>query len=251
MRLITVRFSHFCEKARWALDYAGLPYREESHVPILSWAATYGAGGKRTVPCLVTRDGVFSDSTDILKWVDGQSLAPPLFPQDAPEVSELEDEFDRRLGPATRRLAYFYLLRDEALVREFLASAADSGWEARSGRALFPVLKTLIIRGLRITPEGATRSEAALEDAFAIVERQLADGRRFLCGDRMTAADLTFASLATPVLVPEPLASLFPPAERVPSDFREVVERYRAKPGGQFALRLYAENRGSPQASAG
>ena len=30
--LITIPISHFCEKARWALERAGLPYREERHV---------------------------------------------------------------------------------------------------------------------------------------------------------------------------------------------------------------------------
>jgi glutathione S-transferase len=32
LRLITIPISHYCEKARWALERAGLPYREERHV---------------------------------------------------------------------------------------------------------------------------------------------------------------------------------------------------------------------------
>ena len=31
-RLVTIPISHYCEKARWALDRAGLDYREERHV---------------------------------------------------------------------------------------------------------------------------------------------------------------------------------------------------------------------------
>ena len=32
LRLVTIPISHYCEKARWALDRAGIPYREERHV---------------------------------------------------------------------------------------------------------------------------------------------------------------------------------------------------------------------------
>lgn len=39
-RLITVGFSHFCEKARWALDHSPLQYYEEKHGPALHLAAT-------------------------------------------------------------------------------------------------------------------------------------------------------------------------------------------------------------------
>ncbi len=31
-RLLTIPISHYCEKARWALDRAGLDYVEERHV---------------------------------------------------------------------------------------------------------------------------------------------------------------------------------------------------------------------------
>ena len=32
LRLITIPISHYCEKARWALDRAGIEYREERHI---------------------------------------------------------------------------------------------------------------------------------------------------------------------------------------------------------------------------
>ena len=39
----------------------------------------------------------------------------------------------------------------------------------------------------------------ALREVFQQVDERLADGRQFLVGDRFTAADLTFAALASPV----------------------------------------------------
>src|ERR1700728_3679182 len=57
LRLITIPISHYCEKARWALDRVGLPYREERHVQGIHQLAARRAGGGVTVPVLVTPDG--------------------------------------------------------------------------------------------------------------------------------------------------------------------------------------------------
>ncbi len=244
LRLITVRFSHYCEKARWALDRAGLAYREESHVPIISWPATIGAGGGRTVPVLVTPGKVLADSTEILRWLDGQSHAPPLFPAGAEgrEVAEWEDDFDRHLGPATRRLIYTHVLPQRELTLRLLGSAGGR-WQRRLLRAIFPLLRQVMVKGLRITPAAGARSARVVEDTFARVSARLADGRRYLVGDRMTAADLTFASLATPVLVPDEFAPFLPPKDAFPPGVHALIESYRATPAGAYALRLYAEER--------
>ena len=45
LRLVTIPISPFCEKARWALDRAGLAYREERHVQGASVVAALRAGG--------------------------------------------------------------------------------------------------------------------------------------------------------------------------------------------------------------
>ena len=37
IRLITIRFSHYCEKARWALDRGRIAYEERSHLPLFAW----------------------------------------------------------------------------------------------------------------------------------------------------------------------------------------------------------------------
>lgn len=245
LRFITIRFSHYCEKARWALDSAGLTYREESHVPIFSWAATFGARGRRTVPVLVTPERTLSDSTDILHWVDAQGVAPPLFPtgEAGAEVARWEELFDKRVGPATRRLIYFHLMKQPVLVRRLLESAGP-GWEARATRLSFPVLKAMMIRGLRIDAAGAERSQQALNEVLDSVGARLADGRRYLEGDRFSAADLTFASLMVPALWPDAMQSVVPLQwEELPAELRALMERVRATPAGQYALRLYAEER--------
>jgi glutathione S-transferase len=243
LRLITIRFSHFCDKARWALDRAGLAYREEPHVPLLAWRATFANGGKRTVPVLVTPDGTLSDSTDILHWVDSQGLAPPLFPDgvEGDEVAALEEELDERLGPASRRVAYFHVLPQTKMMRRMLPGSAPR-WEGRLASATMPLMTRALKRGLRIDEAGAARSREVLDEVFASVSDRLSSGRRYLIGDRFTAADLTFAALAAPVLLPPAYVDVLGVYE-VPDSMTALVEYLRSTPAGQLGMRLYAEER--------
>src|SRR6185295_10774861 len=80
--LITIPLSHYCEKARWALDRVGLPYREEAHAPLLHRLATRRNDGG-TVPVLVHGGSRLIDSTDILEHVDAVCGGDLLYPRDA------------------------------------------------------------------------------------------------------------------------------------------------------------------------
>ena len=128
-RLITIPPSHYCEKARWALDFVGAPYSEEKHPPIVHWGWSYSSGGGRTVPILVAGERTIGDSTEILRFLDNEfGNGHRLYPGDAglrEEVDELEELFDTRLGPHTRRIAYFHLLPHPV-------SAPASGWFSAS-----------------------------------------------------------------------------------------------------------------------
>jgi glutathione S-transferase len=105
-RLITIAISHHCEKVRWALDWLNIPYIEESHVPLFHRFATHNYGGT-SVPVLVTETGAFTDSTDILHYLN--TIAPesrhlyPTDPELCQEVEQLEELFDTKLGVNIRR----------------------------------------------------------------------------------------------------------------------------------------------------
>ena len=197
LRLITIGFSHFCEKARWALDRTEVAYREEPHVALLHWSATLRFGGGRMVPKLVTRDSILSSSTEILHFAD-ELLPPPLrlFPSDptlAAEVTQRVDDFDRTLGPAVRRWLYWLLLPHRSEAVALLASAGPA-WQQRVTPVLFPVMRALMRRGMNVQEKPAERSRQRIEATFAAVAERLADGHKFLVGDKFSAADLTFAA---------------------------------------------------------
>lgn len=243
-RLVTITFSHYCEKARWALQRAGVAFVEDGHLPLFHFPAVRRAGAPRTVPALVTADGVLGDSTDILRWIDARAPEDRrLYPEPvAAEALALEERFDADLGPATRRWAYGFLLREPALIRELCESGAPA-WERRALPWIFPLARVLMRKGMRIDDAGVERSRRKIEEVFADVDARLADGRRYLTGERLTAADITFAALAAPAVGPAEYAVPFPAIERYPAAIQAEIAAWRARPAGAFALRLYAEDR--------
>ncbi len=231
--LITIRFSHFCEKARWALDRAGVAYQERAHLPLFAWFPALAAARNRTVPVFVSDGKCLADSTDILRFAGGLHL-------DDPEVAALEDDFDHYLGPAARRLAYYTLMNHPVALNAMFERAAP-WWQVAIARSVQPAMLGLMRRGMRIDDAGAARSRAVIEQTFEKVAARISDGRRYLCGDRFTAADLTFAALAGPLLVPPALQKFVLTEEYATGDIRALLEGYRATPAGKFAMRIYEE----------
>lgn len=71
----------------------------------------------------------------------------------------------------------------------------------------------------------------------------LADGRPFICGNKFTAADLTFAALAGPLLCPVGYGTYLVPREELPSELAEVTLSLRETLAGKHILRMYETER--------
>jgi glutathione S-transferase len=242
LRLVTIPISHYCEKARWSLDRAGIAYREECHVQGIHRLAASRAGGGVTVPVLVTQDGAIGESHEILEWVDERT--PPerrLFPQEPEaraQVERLCRRFDSELGPKGRRLMYVHLLRDRPLALRF-NNAGVPRWEDWTVRHGWRAMQAVIRRVLGIRPGIERQDELDVWAELDFAAGLLADGRPHLCGERFTAADLTFASLSAALIVPPVYGVPLPqPAEMQP-DTAALVERARAHPAGAYALSLF------------
>ena len=237
-KLVTITFSHYCEKARWALERCGIAFEEDGHLPIFAKLATRGS-----VPVLVTDEGVtLRDSTDIVAWADANKPGE-LLPSDPAlraEALALEDDFDCNLGPHTRRWGYAQLI-SEPRVTPYIAAGSPK-WEGRILRVARPLAMKLIATGLKINTASVERSKKKVEDTFAAVADRLRDGRRFLVGDRFSVADLTFAALAAPAILPPQPATPMPPRELFGAA-NEQIDRWRATAAGAFVLRMYANER--------
>jgi glutathione S-transferase len=253
LRLHTITFSHYAEKARWCLDRLGVPYDEVPNIGVLGVLLT-----GRTVPWLEVPPGLtrISESSRILRYLWGEyaGLLPgdrTWFLEPTPAALELETRLDRRLGNDVRIWLYENLLQQREL--SFRAWGSEEPSIPRWQRVLLltarPVLAFAVRRMLGVTPARAARSLARTQEIFDEMDALLADGRPYLTGSTLTFADITFASLgALAVLPPEYPGNRLSGPRMTANDIRAPawlaeVERFRARPSGQFILRMYREER--------
>ncbi len=243
-RLLTIPFSHYCEKARWAVEHVGLAYVEEPYLPGLHRRPVRRAGG-RTVPVLVLADRTLTDSADILRHCD--AVAAPhrrLYPSDDAgrrDVDAVEVVCNAELGVAARLLAYHhglpYARRFTKLLRPSLTAV-----EAFVLPVVLASMAPRIRRMYHVTEETAARADSTARRIFA----ELGDRLRkspYLSGDRFGAADLTFAALASPLILPPGHPSLASAVDDIPPQLRALIVELRATRAGAHAMRLYSEHR--------
>lgn len=246
--LVTITASHYCEKARWALERAGIDFEERGYLPGFHRVAT-GQGPKTTVPLLLAPTRL-QESADIVAWADTDLREEArLYPKELrSEIDALEKSFDSVLGPAARCWAYGHLLADRKAFRRVMLPPGASPIQ----RVAIPGLMVLLRRVLNVNARTVARSEDTIRATFADVDRRLRDGRPFLFGDRWTAADLAFAALAGPVIQPtryggDRVGDL---ASNFPISARNLRDELRPRPAGQLVLQSYALFRDQPSTGA-
>jgi glutathione S-transferase len=242
-RLITIPISHYGDRARWALDRAGIDYVEEQHLQMFAWGPALLHGGKKTVPILVLAGGTcLNDSGAILEWASRQ-CAEPYYPEDAAGRRAI-DELEAKLvayGVETRRVTYSWLLNDPSTL-DFNVGRAPA-WQGALFRAAFPMARRFAREYLSVKPAELVRAHETIERTFDEVAALLSDGRTFLMGERFTAADLTFAAMSAAVLLPREYGVPLPEPERAIDGVREKLLAWREHPAALFALRVYRDER--------
>ncbi|AFM12435.1 glutathione S-transferase family protein [Turneriella parva] len=245
MRLISISISHYVEKVKWALQLAGLPFTEESYIPGLHAAVTlWHTGGRhRATPVLIDDGEVIPDSTAILQHLAARYRQTWLYAH--PEALVLEERFDASIGPHTRRFIYRHLFDNELSLAEIFSQDVVPAWQKRMLPLAAPMLKAGMIAEMAIYHDEAERSRLVFEAEFAYVDKLLQDGRPFLCGEKISAADITFAALAAPVILPSEYGARLPDLNSVKpgSTLPAVIEGYRNTTAGKYVQRLYRENR--------
>lgn len=245
LKLITISISHYVEKAKWALERSGIAYEEESHIPGMHAVVTlwHTRGSHRATPVLIDGSLVVPDSTAILQHLSTKFAQKWLYP--SAQALELEERFDRNIGPHTRRFIYQQLFDNDLSIVDLFSQGNVPAWEIALLRVGAPAIKDGMIRDMAIHRRAAENSRLVFENEFAYVADLLSDGRRYLCGDALTAADITFAALSAPVLLPDNYGARLPRLEDAAPGavVRELVEKYRSTSARAYAMRLYHDHR--------
>ena len=239
--------SHYCEKARWALNRAGVPFTEEKHLQGFHYLYTYRYARSAFVPIFVTEEALLRESSDILEWADGKmSASEKIYPEDANQkkaVKEFVRTLDEVFGPAGRLWMYTYMFNFPDVLLEYSIKHGVPALESRMMPFMFPLFRSFARRRLKWGGTSRTDSKLCVDRVFAQVASKLENGQRFLFGEKFSAADLTFAALAAPVILPELYGVVLPKLDELPREMAEQVMVWREHIAGKFALRLYQEHR--------
>lgn len=242
MRLLTIPLSHFCEKARWALDLAHAPYEERGHAPVIHrlFLARHRA---TTAPVLIDGATKLTESTAIVEHADrlGRLGLFPDRPAERKAVDAFVKTFDERLGPDARLWFYSHAMEDDAMFVR-LVGAGTRPAERRMLPALVPGIKKLVRAHFSITDRTRDEARERLNDVMDLAASARA-GSPYLVNDTFTAADLAFAALSAPLVAPAQYGAELPPEQDLPEELRDEVQHWRATRSGNATLLLYERHR--------
>ena len=226
------------------LGHYGVPYDERAMTVIFLQLESKRVAGTSGFP-RVYGDAILMGFDAIL--AHHESLAPPerkLYPADPAQSSDADrlwKNYHAGIGFAAARWAYGGLLPVRSIMVEPLARGCP--WFHRAFVWLFYWLVASLIRKTLAIADDTQGDLAAIRATFDEVDALLADGRAFLVGGAPTIADFGFAAMAVPAVWPPEYGGALPPFERLPASLRAEITRFRERPAGQFALRMYREFR--------
>ena len=241
-----IEVSHYNEKARWALDYKGIPHERRVPMPGLHGirALWLTRGAQRRLPVLELDGRAIGDSTAIIAALEEHRPEPPLYPPDPAQRAralELEDYFDEHLAPATRRFVFHHTLDDDdAVIATVFPHSRHPGRE-RLLRASAPLARRVVRRDYDIDDATAARARTEIVAAMDRVEAELQPSG-YLVGDGFGVADLTAAALFTPLI--DAPGRQYQPATLV-APALELREELAARPGGAWVHEVFARHRGT------
>ena len=237
--------SHFNEKARWALDYKGIPHERRSVFPgMQELRARTLRGGTSTLPVIEVDGTRIGDSSRIIEELERRWPDPPLYPADADErrrALEVEDYFDEDVAHDMRRVMFDELLRHPELMAE------ATGTDRRRGGAvlgpLFPVVAKAVRAKYNVNPESAAKAREIVVAALDRIEAELQPSG-YLVGDSFSVADLTAASIFAVLFTPPefPYHQIDP--DRFPEDLRNWRASLTERRGYAYVIDMYACHRG-------
>lgn len=236
-------FSHYNDKARWALAWKGIEHVRVDYLPGPHGAAIRRLSGQRQTPVLVWHGEVVAGSGAIVDFLESQCPEPALLPAEPAarqRTAEVRRHFDDVVGPAVRTAVFSVLVEEGAYLCRMFAGRKPLA--KRLGyRAMFPVARGMIGRANGTTdPDNVARSFDVVAETFDQLAGQTA-ASGYLVGEAFTAADLTAAALLAPLVELEHPDMARP--RPVPDRMARLLARWADHPGSHWVARMYATHR--------
>lgn len=242
MKLLEFPHSHYCEKARWALDYKGIPFESAAIMPGFHMITVRKYAPKTSVPVLLTGKEVVQGSSEIIDYLEQKYPSHLLTPTDADNrrmCLEIENSMDERLGENIRRVLYNSLLAYPDFIRNCFTQPMPQ-IKQLIFMIFYPVLRKKIYNTYVISTARVERARREFDIAMDELEKRL-EGKRYLVGEQFTRADLTVASMLSLLVLP--LEHPFQWQEIPDSQIKTIYAEYMDHPVSQWVRKMYRDHR--------
>ena len=220
--------SHFCEKARWALDYKNIEHTKINLLPGVHVLKMKKLAGNSHVPVLKHNDQAVQGSAKIIDYLDQVSTHKILTPEEhelKQQASEWEHFADSKIGPQVRLVVYHIMLDYPELVIPMFTQDGPFYGPFLMKR-MFPKMQKKMREHMKIDANNAAKFNAELIKAVDDLANHYAK-HEFMVGDKFSRADITAAALLAPVAMPKNYGVIWP--DEVPDRMLEFSAQFDGK----------------------
>ena len=197
--------SHYCEKARWALDYLGIDYEQHCVAPGMHGDLAKKLGAKGTsLPILVCGDRVIQGSDQIIEWAENCSgSGRSLTPIDSPSLIDIEHRLNEVLGVHVRRMYYSEALIEcpETILPIFMEYLPAE--EAQFVSDAWEVVTAAMVERMDLGMEQQQESRQIVMEHLDWLDSLLEGEGSYIVGDVISRVDISAAALLAPLARPQ------------------------------------------------
>jgi glutathione S-transferase len=242
LKLLTFAPMVDSETTRLLCRWYGIAFAEADH--LFGWVSllTLLHGGYGRVPLLYGKGLHLSGPRPVVDRYDSFATPTRRLLPDWPDTAAVDADWQAYNGPfaiAVARFAYYHLLPERALMLPVFAGPVPRA-EASIAPACYPLLRGLFTLLLGLSAPKAQAAQDHIQAVFAAVDRRLADGRPFLCGDRLTLGDIALAGAIAPLIQPPGYGAKMPSVDQMPPAIRDVIGALRSQATARHVERVYA-----------
>ena len=242
MKLLEFPHSHYCEKARWALDYKNIPFQAVAIMPGFHVITVRKYAPDTSVPVLLNGNEVVQGSSEIINYLEHKYPSPSLTATDAKErraCFEIENDMDKRLGENIRQFLYSRLLAYPDFIR-YCFTHPMPRMKQLIFSLFYPLLRYKIYQTYVISAVKAEQARCEFDVAMCEIENKLSQ-KQYLVGEQFTRADLSVASMLSLLVMPP--EHPFPWREIQDPQTRTFYDEYRDHPVTAWVTTMYRDHR--------
>ncbi|MEB3753859.1 glutathione S-transferase [Acinetobacter sp. MD2(2019)] len=234
--------SHFCEKARWLLDYKELDYMAQNLTPGWHQAFARLKTGQNNLPILKDGSNWIADATQIAKYLDQNYPEHVLLGVNTAEQEKILalDHISQQLGGLIRQWLFSDLWQQDEAVEIALG---EKGYLRKFSRFSKPAIKKILSKGFDLDDTAKQQLQQQIQQQILELNQQLPASAEFFVGQRLSLADIAVCSMLAPLLnivgTPWELESSFV----LDAQTAELQQFLIDLPLGEYVMQTYANAR--------